>query len=1140
MFEDSSWDDLLLSDIDKLTSDLEPSKVKTEKLKEGERRVVCVLFADISGFTALSEKLDPEQVYMILDKVLKVFTNVINNYSGYVDKYEGDAIMALFGAKSASENDTERAIRASLEMVEKLKQINLLLRKNPNLTDIDLKIRVGINTGLVTTGKVGVEREGDFTVYGDAVNLASRMESKAPLSRIMIPEETMNLAKEEIDFEHFGEVKVKGKEKPINTFLVKGVNQTLGKRWERILDSKRSKFIGRDFELDELCNKYDLVKTQLDENNNSPIKIVGLKAPGGFGKTRLIYEFFKKQYEEVDKKNLTLYGHPHPYLKIPYGILISVLQKYFGIFEYEPKDVSEKKFSEGFENLQKFSKDSDLERLKKSEQFVRYLLSLSFDKSKFADLTPQAKQTQINVSLRFILEAIVNRANSFGFPLVLTLDDIHWLDENSHKFLEYFFSTFNIENEGKTEHSKKILVFLLYRPDYEISEKTVSKIKIDEYALKPLTLEQCSELIKSRLTNIHLSIKIYDELFQKSGGNPFYLEEWIKSLLAQFSVKELSEIKEIDEEQISIPMNINSILLTRMDTLEKGHKSLIQVASVIGTTFTSKILSKVSDSFENIEFSDSTLDSLVDSGWLTKTEENDFKSFSFNQFSVQNVAYNTLLIHNRKLLHKITAEILIEENELNPFVIYSHYKHTDLVKEKIEFGFSACKELEKNCETQEAIKIYNNILELEFETSEQKLETLYGRACLETQITEWDKSEKDLSECLELTASISSELVNNYKGKIFCELGKISNFRGDFDQAIDFLGRSDKNFETNSTDENLINLNLIYTDVLRKKGRFEEAQSKLESALKSSMQLKDFILLSRCTYAKGHIHWFKGEYLKAKEMYLKNLEICEKIGDKRGISLAVGMLGAASMQLKENIAALEFYFRKRELAEEIGDKIGVCGVLINISILEFQIGEFQEAIENLTKAQNLNFEIGDKTAEALILGNFGNIFKATNNLEKAEEFFNLAISKFEKINFKYYICEFKFELEELNFQRKKFENLQKRLEELEKFAEEVKHTEAVLKSQILTKQIQFEESVTKDKKLEAVSELEKLLNPNLKEIEKAKVNYEIAKLYSELEKFEEANKFQKVALELYISIFTQCETYDVSLKINELENLKLK
>ena len=134
-------------------------------LKEGERRKVAILFADIKGFTALSERLDPEQVLAILDKLLKAFTMCINQYGGYVDKYEGDLVMALFGAKKASEQDTERAIRSALDMMTALKRFNALLTKMPQLQEIniDLAVRIGINTGLVTTGKVGAEREGDFT-----------------------------------------------------------------------------------------------------------------------------------------------------------------------------------------------------------------------------------------------------------------------------------------------------------------------------------------------------------------------------------------------------------------------------------------------------------------------------------------------------------------------------------------------------------------------------------------------------------------------------------------------------------------------------------------------------------------------------------------------------------------------------------------------------------------------------------------------------------------------------------------------------------------------------------------------------------------------------------------------------------------
>jgi len=163
---------------------------KTVQLKEGERRTVAILFADIKGFTEMSEKLDPEIVQTTIDKIMRVFTQNIENYGGYVDKYSGDEIMALFGAKVASEVDTERAIRAGLQMLNSLKGYNNYLKKDKKYGNAikPLAIRIGINIGLVTTGKIGKGREGDFTVYGDAVNLASRLESNAPVNSIMVPE----------------------------------------------------------------------------------------------------------------------------------------------------------------------------------------------------------------------------------------------------------------------------------------------------------------------------------------------------------------------------------------------------------------------------------------------------------------------------------------------------------------------------------------------------------------------------------------------------------------------------------------------------------------------------------------------------------------------------------------------------------------------------------------------------------------------------------------------------------------------------------------------------------------------------------------------------------------------------------------
>ena len=212
--------------LDDLFDDFELDEIiekdKTTLLTDGERRNVAILFADIQGFTELSESLDHEIVKNILDGILKVFTISVENHGGYVDKYTGDQIMALFGAKVASEVDTQRAVYAALDMQSKLEKFNKRFPSSYNLSPEKhtLSVRFGINTGLVTTGRVGKGREGDFTVYGDAVNLASRMESNAPVNRIMLPEKTMQMVEDYFEFEDHGNIRVKGKKDDVSVFLV--------------------------------------------------------------------------------------------------------------------------------------------------------------------------------------------------------------------------------------------------------------------------------------------------------------------------------------------------------------------------------------------------------------------------------------------------------------------------------------------------------------------------------------------------------------------------------------------------------------------------------------------------------------------------------------------------------------------------------------------------------------------------------------------------------------------------------------------------------------------------------------------------------------------------------------------------------
>ena len=269
------------------------NRKQKHQLREGELREVTILFADIKGFTDLSSQLDPETVHLRMDELMKIFSRCVTFYGGFVDKYIGDAIMALFGAKQASEHDTERAIRAALKMIEQLKRYNEKLKEIPKYKDVELRIRVGINTGVVSVGKVGQSREGDFTVYGPEVNLASRMETNAPVGRIMLSQYTKELVDDVFDFEYLGVRELKGIAEQVECWSPFGVSAAGSSQLKRFSGS----FLGRSSELSLLNGALEEISSQgcLKEHTTTlppprPI-IYGIKAEAGLGKSRLAYEF---------------------------------------------------------------------------------------------------------------------------------------------------------------------------------------------------------------------------------------------------------------------------------------------------------------------------------------------------------------------------------------------------------------------------------------------------------------------------------------------------------------------------------------------------------------------------------------------------------------------------------------------------------------------------------------------------------------------------------------------------------------------------------------------------------------------------------------------------------------------------------
>src|SRR3990172_7987400 len=322
---------------------------------EGERKQVTLLFADLSGFTALSEKIDPEEVRSLMNNCLKLVIEEVHNYEGTINKFTGDGVMALFGAPIALEDHPYRAVGAALRIQESLKSFGEEIKRERG---IDFKMRIGINTGLVVVGSIGNDLSMEYTAMGDTVNLASRLEGLAEPGTILVSENTYKLVKDYFEFKPIGEIQVKGKSEPVKAYSTIGLTRRKG-RFEISLERGLTKFVGREKEL-------ELIKDSLEKVKEGKGKIVCVIGEAGVGKSRLVYEL---KSTIRDEEITYLEGHCISYGKsFSYLTVVEILRNNFALDDKEDDEVIKAKVETSINRMD--------EKLKDTIPFILDLLSV--------------------------------------------------------------------------------------------------------------------------------------------------------------------------------------------------------------------------------------------------------------------------------------------------------------------------------------------------------------------------------------------------------------------------------------------------------------------------------------------------------------------------------------------------------------------------------------------------------------------------------------------------------------------------------------------------------------------------------------------------------------------------------------------
>jgi class 3 adenylate cyclase/tetratricopeptide (TPR) repeat protein len=507
------------------------SEVEREAAFE-ERKVVSVLFCDLVGFTAASEAADPEDVRARIRPYHRRLREEIEGYGGTVEKFVGDAVMAVFGAPVAHEDDAERAVRAGLRILEAIVELN---ESEPALS---LQVRVGINTGEAVVALDARPEQGEGIVAGDVVNTASRLQGAAPVNGIAVSEQTYRATDRVFDYEQLDAVFVKGKAEPIRLWRPLAARARLGTDTTR---RYRTQFVGRELEKALLIGMFERAVQQRS------LQLVTIIGEPGVGKSRLVAELFRY----VDKKpSLTRWrqGRCLPYGEgITFWALGEIVKAEAGVLESDSSQTAWMK-------LQEAVPPDEPER----QWLLQRLAPLVG-----VEAASSAERQELFTAWRRFLEGLAGNR-----PTVLVFEDLHWADEALLAFLEHL---------AEWSQGVPLLVVCTARP--ELNERhsgwAGGMRNATTINLPPLSDSETAELVSNLAAATVLSDELERTVLEQAGGNPLYAEEFVR-LLAD---------RGIGPGEVEVPESVQALIAARLDTLASEKKAVIQDAAVLGKVF---------------------------------------------------------------------------------------------------------------------------------------------------------------------------------------------------------------------------------------------------------------------------------------------------------------------------------------------------------------------------------------------------------------------------------------------------------------------------------------------------------------------------------------------------------------------------
>ena len=581
---------------------------------DDERKTVTALFADIKGSMELIEDIDPEEARLIVDPALKLMMNAAHRYGGYIVQSTGDGIFALFGAPVAHEDHPQRALFAALRMQEDVKRYAEKLRAERG---VNLQVRVGVNAGEVVVRSIKTdEAHTEYTPIGHSTSLASRLQALAAPGSIAISEAVRKLVEGYFALKPLGPARIKGASEPVNVYEVTGLGP-LRTRLQRSAGRGYTKFVGRQREMDAM-------KAAAEQAKAGHGQIVAAMAEAGVGKSRLLFEF--KAVSQSGWMVLETFSVSHGKA----SAFLPVIDLLHGYFDVKSEDDSRKR------------REKVTGRVLALDRSLEDTLSYLFGLLGIVEGTDPLAQMDAQIKKRRTLEAIkrILIRESLNQPLMVIFEDLHWIDDETQSLLNLLADSIG---------TAKILLLVNYRPEY--SHGWGSKTYYTQLRLDPLGRESADEMLQSLLGDSAELAPLKRLIIEKTEGNPFFMEETFEMMLDEGALVRNGSIKLVKPlAELKIPPTVQDILASRIDRLPPAEKNLLQTLAVIGREFALGLLQRVVTKSE--DELDRMLHDLQLAEFIYEQPAAGDIEYTFKHALTQEVAYKSVLVERRKLLHE--------------------------------------------------------------------------------------------------------------------------------------------------------------------------------------------------------------------------------------------------------------------------------------------------------------------------------------------------------------------------------------------------------------------------------------------------------------------------------------------------------